>query len=147
MQNLLIALMGDIYASVSETKIETWRKQQIMVNIENDCLVSRSERAKIAPYIHVLLRTSDYLSSNYIPVKEKAVVDNSSVHFQKKIKSEVRSIKNDVASTKTDVASTKNDVALIKSEVATKNDVALMKSEIASTKKDIALILELLKQK
>jgi len=134
MQNLLIALMGDIYASVSETKIETWRKQQIMVNIENDCLVSRSERAKIAPYIHVLVRTSDYLSSNDIPVKEKAVVDNSSVHFQKKIKSEVRSIKNDVASTRNDVASTRNDVALIKSEVA-------------STKKDIALILELLKQK
>jgi len=127
MQNLLIALMGDIYASVSETKIETWRKQQIMVNIENDCLVSRSERAKIAPYIHVLVRTSDYLSSNDIPVKEKAVVDNSSVHFQKKIKSEVRSIKNDVASTK--------------------NEVVLIKSEVASTKKDIALILELLKQK
>jgi len=127
MQNLLIALMGDIYASVSETKIETWRKQQIMVNIENDCLVSRSERAKIAPYIHVLVRTSDYLSSNDIPVKEKAVVDNSSVHFQKKIKSEVRSIKTDGASTK--------------------NDVALIKSEVASTKKDIALILELLKQK
>jgi hypothetical protein len=127
MLNLLIALMGESFDSVSANKIAKWRLEQASIILEQAFLLQANNRSQADPIIHVLKYTSDV---------EDASDDITMSNLQDTVTNKFKELKESFQS---DI---KSELAIAQTEIAYLNE--MIKQQGETIKHQSGMMVEIL---